>query len=86
MLVAAVHKWRLNKIFVAAEADNAIVFQVLVYSKPVLLIRLMEFSLSRVKISSKKSCDLVRFEPEIFEPPEKKFSDKILLFYKKYCY
>lgn len=54
MLVTAVHKWRLNKIFVAAEADTVIVFQVLVYSKPVWLNRLVEFSLSRVQMSPKK--------------------------------
>ena len=53
MLVAAVHKWRLNKIFVAAEADIVIVFQVLAYSKPVWLAPLADFSLSRDKISSK---------------------------------
>ena len=53
MLVAAVHKWRLNKIFVAAEADIVIVFQVLAYSKPVWLVPLADFSLSRDKISSK---------------------------------
>jgi hypothetical protein len=42
MLVAAVRKWRLNKIFVV---DNVIAFQVLVCSKPVLLIRLVDFFL-----------------------------------------
>ena len=54
MLVAAVHKWRLNKISVAAEADIVIVFQVLAYSKPVWLVPLVDFSLSRDKMSSKK--------------------------------
>ena len=56
MLVAAVHKRRLNKISVAAEADIVIVFQVLAYSKPVWLVPSADFSLSRDKISSKKFC------------------------------
>ena len=56
MLVTAVHKWRLNKISVAAGAGIVIVFQVLVYLKPVWLNRLVEFSLSRVQIWSKKYC------------------------------
>ena len=70
MLVAAVHKWRLNKISVAAGADIVIVFQVLVYSKPVSINHWVDFSLSRVQMSS-KSITSLSFEPEIFESSNK---------------